>query len=475
MLSNLPLRQLNPRVSLAFVLWLLFSLLIPSLPARAQNSVSIPSGFRLIDSAQGVQLYRKDYQNGKPDFVQLVDLSQGAAVEVLHGKITAKREGRGAYGGADPRLTSRNLEDYWQEIRDQFRSAFCVTNGQFFYMPEYPTRLPFPLKKDGQIISEGYGVKEYPDQKLMLELWADRANIQPLSAEALHSSTAPDVIAGLTEIANKRARHSVGRTFMGIADYNGDSVNETVLVFNTSSAKQSDAAEILRKFGAGKVMMLDGGGSTQLLCGKKSYIDSERLIPQAIAVIAAPSGKIPQPTPVMAAVEPTLAPTPQAQVAVIELTLATTSPPQVALVEAPTPLPQAVAPRGHAGVYVSRLLVTSTAGSENQVLSPAGKQFLPLIHSNREPLPGELAAAPLPDLQLTPPALVQTPTPGPDQSLALVQPETTSPQAGPETLAQAPDDENLQFDLSGVLLVPLSMLPVVGALFFAINKIQRRY
>jgi hypothetical protein len=34
------------------------------------------------------------------------------------------------------------------------------------------------------------------------------------------------------------------------------------------------------------MMMLDGGGSTQLVCNGKSYISSDRLIPQAIGVVA---------------------------------------------------------------------------------------------------------------------------------------------------------------------------------------------
>ena len=47
----------------------------------------IPAGFRLIESSVGVQLYRKDYIQGNPDFVQVIDLTQGAGIELLHGDI----------------------------------------------------------------------------------------------------------------------------------------------------------------------------------------------------------------------------------------------------------------------------------------------------------------------------------------------------------------------------------------------------
>jgi hypothetical protein len=179
------------------------------------------------------------------------------------------------------------LGQFWREISAASKEAFCVTNGQFFYMPESPTRLAFPLKVDGQVLTDGWGIKQYTDQKLMLEIWDDRADITPLSKEALYGSSAPNIIAGLTEEANKRAKVAVGRTFVGIGDQDGDGIYETVMMINTSIAKQVNVADVLRSFGADKVMMLDGGGSTQLICKGTSFISSNRPIPQAIAVLSA--------------------------------------------------------------------------------------------------------------------------------------------------------------------------------------------
>ena len=155
-------------------------------------------------------------------------------------------------------------------------------------MPEYPTRLAFPLKVDGTIITDGWGIQTYPGQKLLLELWDDHADISPLSPQLLNGTSAPNVIGGLTEEANKRIKYSVGRTFVGVADPDQSGSYESVLVFNSSSSLQSGAADVLRSFGADKVMMLDGGGSTQLLCKSGWYIRSDRPLPQAMAVIAAP-------------------------------------------------------------------------------------------------------------------------------------------------------------------------------------------
>jgi len=255
----------------------------PGLFARPSVLV-IPPGFDKISSVYGAQLYRKDYQGGTPDFVQLVDLSQGAAIKLLHGPIKETRPGHGAYGGNDARILSRSLQQYWKDFTSSFANPFCVVNGQFFYMPESPTRLPFSLKVDGQIVSDGFGKDQFPGQKLMLELWPGRADIQELTKDALYSSSAPNIVAGLSEEAHKRFDKYVGRTFVGLANKDGDGQFETVLILTTRTARQVDAADVLRSFGAQKVMMLDGGGSTQMICLDKSYISSERLIPQALGV-----------------------------------------------------------------------------------------------------------------------------------------------------------------------------------------------
>ncbi len=283
--------------SLKYLLWTLVAVFLlgsasmvsigaGGMPAQSGSPAGlvIPPGFDKITSIYGAQLFRKNYQNGTPDFVQVADLSLGAEIKLFHGPIKEKRQGEGAYGGDDPRLLSRSLQQYWSDFSSTYANPFCVVNGQFFYMPESPTRLPFPLKVDGEIISDGFGKDQFPGQKLMLELWPGRADIRPLSKEALYNSSAPDIVVGLAEDARKAINKHVGRTFVGLVDKDGDRQLETVLIFTTRTARQVDAAEVLREFGAKKVMMLDGGGSTQMICLDKNYISSERLIPQALGV-----------------------------------------------------------------------------------------------------------------------------------------------------------------------------------------------
>ena len=136
-------------------------------------------------------------------------------------------------------------------------------------MPESPTRLAFPLKVANKVLTDGFGYNTFPGQKLMLELWPDHAVIAPFTKEDLYGSTAPNIIAGLIEDASKSSKNAVGRTFVGVSDRDGNGRFETVLILNTSTALQTDVAQVLRDFGASKVMMLDGGGSTQLICQDK--------------------------------------------------------------------------------------------------------------------------------------------------------------------------------------------------------------
>ncbi|OGO29521.1 MAG: hypothetical protein A2Z16_12435 [Chloroflexi bacterium RBG_16_54_18] len=286
-LSGLETRHARKRV-LCVILSIFFLLSYPNTGALAQTATpEAPPGFQLVSSGEGVWLFRRDYPNGTPDFVQVVDLSKKAGIMLMYANIIQPRTGRGVYGGDDPRFSLQPLDMFWEEAIMVNEHTFCVSNGSFFYMPETPTRLAFPLKVDGNPITDGFGILTYPGQKLMLELWVDHADIRELSWENLHGSEAPDILGGLKDDANKRAKFAVGRTFVGIADNDHDRRYETVMILNTSTAVQAEAAETLKEFNAEKVMMLDGGGSTQLICRGSDIISSDRLIPQVIAVVEA--------------------------------------------------------------------------------------------------------------------------------------------------------------------------------------------
>jgi hypothetical protein len=253
-----------------------------------------PTGFSLVATDVGTALYQRHSPYGTFDYVQVIHLDQGAAVQLLHGPIADNGRGEGVYGGDNPLLYTQPLSDVWvnfsqTNISPNQPQAFCLTNGQFYSSHTSTVRLSFPLKIDGNIVSDGFAIDQFPYHQLMLEIWPHRADIAPLSADALLNSSAPNILGGLTEYAGgRRPNRITGRTFVGVGQPRLDGSYSTIYIFNSRLARKTEAAATLRSFGAEKVMMLDGGASTQLICQGENYVGPGRLIPQTIAVLAGP-------------------------------------------------------------------------------------------------------------------------------------------------------------------------------------------
>lgn len=255
------------------------------------------SPFQPERSAIGVQLYTDNQGN----YVQAINLSQGAAIRFLFG-ASSPGTTTAAYGGKSPSFRVQDLQNYWEElqIRDTIR-AFSVCNGQFFGGKD-AIELAFPVKEDGQWITTGYaGASEFPHEKAMLGIRDQSAEIIPLPEEInLSTNILPydqaivgiQVNGGMDSITwySKAPFELRPRTFLGIADSDRNGTNETILILTTTAQTQLGAAGVLERFGATAVMMLDGGGSTQLMVQGETRLRSAdptpRQIPQAIGVFS---------------------------------------------------------------------------------------------------------------------------------------------------------------------------------------------
>ncbi len=251
--------------------------------ARSNSKNPLSLGFQVISNSQGTTLYQKDL-----DYVQVVNLSLGGEIKFIYGKITNLGSKQGAYGGNDPQFERQTISQVWSDLSVVNPSLFCISNGQFFRNDQNSsTGLAFPVKSDGNIVSDGYaGEIEFPHEKLMLAVWNDRASITKFDPMSWQISTAPNIIVGLQENADKGVEDKTGRTFIGVQDKDGDRLNETVLIFTSEQSTQPHTAKVLKSFGAAQVIMLDGGGSTQLICQGNNYISSPRTIPQMIAIFS---------------------------------------------------------------------------------------------------------------------------------------------------------------------------------------------
>ena len=123
----------------------------------------------------------------------------------------------------------------------------------------------------------------------LLAIWPDKADILPLTATNLHTSSAPNILAGLGQaVGSRRSNSLAGRTVVGVGQPDGSGNYGTIFFFTSRLARTIDATSALHAFGAEKVMMLDGGASAQLICQGRTYAGPGRRVPQTIAVLAAP-------------------------------------------------------------------------------------------------------------------------------------------------------------------------------------------
>ena len=279
------------------------------------QSDSAPAGFTSVKSAKGVNLYESA---DKSDYVQVLDLSQGASIKLLTGQQTGDTQ-TGYYGGTSATFKRISIESFWNKLSSENASAFSVSNGAFFekVLPfiEPDTELSYPLKffsstgysnvdflppvysNDGSKNLKG---EEYnKTNKLKLEIWDDRASItkfdEDTNIKSLENSSALQAIVGLDpKVVNNQPTN---RTLIGVKDRDYNGTNETVLILNSENRTKTDANQILMSFGASKVISLDGSGSTQMIAQGESFVKSSdssdwtkfflsRDIPQAIGVVS---------------------------------------------------------------------------------------------------------------------------------------------------------------------------------------------
>lgn len=291
---------MKPRIILfaTLVICVLFGVLTSAQQAETKG-LARPDNFTLLTTSPGVEIYENE--DGS-EIVQVIDLSSGARLELWHGQISAAGMGGGIFGGNSPQMSRHYLPDVWLTLEQEIPDVVCLANGGYFRdtingMWVDPTELAFPLKKDGVLVSEGYEMRRFWRHREMLELWSTHAEISPLNRAALYTSTAPDVVAGLDETARIRATEPLGRTLVGVGDRDGDTLNEVLYIYSGAEVTQNHATSVLRAFGAHDVMMLDGGGSNQLVCYGYSHIERIRPLPQMIATIAAPAAQPVEDTP----------------------------------------------------------------------------------------------------------------------------------------------------------------------------------
>jgi hypothetical protein len=255
-----------------------FAKTTPSRPLIVDRSTvanrGIPAKYQPILTSPGVRVFKN---SERESYITIVDLNRAEAIDLI-GKYTDAPNGK---------IAPRSMTQFWQDSVSQNtskRQAKVVINGAFFAKYNQPTPIAFGLKTAGTVISYGYGLDEFPGLNKTVA-WSNttkEARIDDYDRATFDNPRFPEVVGALAETAGKRANRELGRTFIGVQDGDGNGKNETIIVFSSKAAKQIDAVTALKSFGASRVAMLDGGGSTGLVIDGKRAIDSGTSVPHAI-------------------------------------------------------------------------------------------------------------------------------------------------------------------------------------------------
>eukprot|EP01016_Furgasonia_blochmanni_P044340 TRINITY_DN6153_c0_g5_i1.p1 TRINITY_DN6153_c0_g5~~TRINITY_DN6153_c0_g5_i1.p1 ORF type:complete len:295 (+),score=28.03 TRINITY_DN6153_c0_g5_i1:848-1732(+) len=261
-------------------LWGLYSISCISLTIGALN---IPSDFQLKHSAPGYALYANDAADS---YIQVVKPREGGRIRSHIGDITHISKLRGPYGGEIPSIHRENIHQAFEKAKRAHspkQEFHCITNGQFFAMGNINSQMAFPIKLNGKLL-EGYASLQQHRKRLMLELYEDKFEMKFLTPLTCQMSNASDWISGLAEDDYIDKDRRCGRNMLGVVDEDGDGMYETALIYLTKEKSQPEAVADLKTFGAKMVMMVDGGGSTQLLCNgeAKDLLYTKRAVPHFI-------------------------------------------------------------------------------------------------------------------------------------------------------------------------------------------------
>ncbi len=238
------------------------------------KSIGVPVGYQPLLDTPGVKVFKN---STRASYVTVIDLNKAEAID-LTGKYTDAPNGK---------VAPRSMTQFWQDSVSQNtpdRQAKVVINGTFFAKYNQPTPIAFGLKSAGMVISYGYGLAEFPglNKTIAWNNQTNQASIDDYDRATFDNPQFPEVVGALAQTAGKRANRDLARTFIGVKDTDGDGKNETIIIFSSKAAKQIDAVAALKSFGANRVAMLDGGGSTGLTIAGKSAIDSGTSVPHAI-------------------------------------------------------------------------------------------------------------------------------------------------------------------------------------------------
>lgn len=234
----------------------------------------VPNGYNLQSKNDGICIYRK---NGENTYIQVIDLAGGANVKFLTGKFNGNETLPN--GKTDKVYQKQSIVNFLSSAINSSPKIFSVVNGQFFGDAKFGSFLSFPVKSNGNIISEGPDMRDWDSsmfrtiriyEKSSSWLGIQRAvKVYPYYDKSEYSSLSGNVIVGAHPTLVDKGKNSLsGRTFIAArGGMNNPSNGEYPILIIGISEKttQSSMNSIMQAWGANSlhIVMFDGGGSTQ--------------------------------------------------------------------------------------------------------------------------------------------------------------------------------------------------------------------
>jgi hypothetical protein len=243
------------------------------------------SGPAVLAQAAGATLRRDRLADGSAAYVQRIDLRTMRVDQVLGDRDSTKPAVPGSYypGADSPRFRRITAERMQDSCRSRYgAAAFSAVNFSFFEEYDPSTRLSFPVKAGGAVVSGGsspYGPVPAPASAyyrtvtLKALSWNDHAvSIGPYDPAGGAPLNQPAVRDGLVTYAYRdHPAYALGKDpanryqLAGAVDTDGRDGTETLVVVTVEHTTLDAAAQLLRANGVqGDIVTFDGGISTYL-------------------------------------------------------------------------------------------------------------------------------------------------------------------------------------------------------------------
>lgn len=241
--------------------------------------VVVPAGFEIETAGRGFTIYRKDYVGGEPDWVTVVDLRIAELHSVVGDTFPPP------IASVEQRATIQHWDDAVTEAASVRHRARVLFSGAYFSPSPHPAPLAHGLAIDGEVISTGYGLLEYPGYTNTVA-WNnddDAAEIAPHNV--LTFEAYPNVVGGLmTTVPRDDAETDKARIFIGVRDYDQNGTAEAMFFLTSKLQNQPHAQALLTEFGATATSTWTGGSTTIFVVDGVERVSPSHEEPHTVAI-----------------------------------------------------------------------------------------------------------------------------------------------------------------------------------------------